>query len=929
MYPKRHLLSLLTLIAVISTAFGQTITTTPQYPMEGMAVTIEFDLNGTPLEGMSTDMYVHTGVILLNGSSWQHVIGSWGNNNTQPKLTKTGTDKYSLNITPSILEYYGVSSNQHVSQLCFVVRSSDAGTQTGDLFIDVYQSFLSIVISSPDNDALILAGDSKIFAAAAPLADSMFVYINGTKVAAIAGISVEYEISSDDYIQWETNVATASAKNSDGDVVSDDITFTAIPLPDNTVVPENTQDGFTATSESSGILCLTAPQKSFCFAKGSFNNFEIDPEHYMHYDTDAEKFWIELTNLNPDKEYPYYYNIDDTIDVADPYCHKVIDPWNDQYIDDATYPDLIEYPEELDNKMIISTFKINEPEYEWNITEFTPPDDKDLIIYEVHIRDFIAAHNYQTMIDTVGYFRRLGINAIELMPVMEFEGNSSWGYNPSFYFAADKYYGTANKLKEFIDVCHENNIAVILDIVLNHSFGQSPMVQMYWNEQAGEPAANSPWFNPQPKHDYNVGYDFNHESAYTKKFCKDVMRYWIDEFNIDGYRFDLSKGFTQTNSLGNTSLWGQYDSSRIAIWKDYSDAIREYKENAILILEHFADNSEQKVLSNYGFLLWGNLNYNYNEATMGYTNSNFSDISYRKLGWNDPHLVGYMESHDEERLMYKNLQYGNSNSGYDIKEIYTALTRNILAATFFFTIPGPKMIWQFGEIGYDYSIDYNGRTGEKPIRWDYYEKWRRQRLYNAYHALIKLRNENSIFSTDDYEISLSGYNKKIILHEDDNHVVIVGNFNVTASKFAIEFPETGTWYEFFSHDSIVITETSLTIELDAGDIKLYSKERYFDPDLRLGFNSFGVENKNLEIFPNPCSNFLNIIVYLQDKIDLSVYLTKINGTARYGVYNASNLLPGIYEINIDIKEYNIEAGIYILSVIEGREKCTSKKLIII
>ena len=101
-------------------------------------------------------------------------------------------------------------------------------------------------------------------------------------------------------------------------------------------------------------------------------------------------------------------------------------------------------------------------------------------------------------------------------------------------------------------------------------------------------------------------------------------------------------------------------------------------------------------------MLWGNSNYNYNEATMGYHDSgksNFSWMSYQERGWDAPHVMGYMESHDEERLMAKNLAYGNSNGSYDITDINVALKRIQLAAAFFFTIPGPKIIWQFGQIG--------------------------------------------------------------------------------------------------------------------------------------------------------------------------------------------------------------------------------------
>ena len=102
------------------------------------------------------------------------------------------------------------------------------------------------------------------------------------------------------------------------------------------------------------------------------------------------------------------------------------------------------------------------------------------------LRDFLAAHDWNTLTDTLDYFTELGINAIELMPVSEFEGNESWGYNPSFYFAADKYYGPASDLKVFIDSCHGQGIAVILDMVLNHSYGQSPLVQLYFDEASGK-----------------------------------------------------------------------------------------------------------------------------------------------------------------------------------------------------------------------------------------------------------------------------------------------------------------------------------------------------------------------------------------------------------------------------------------------------------
>src|SRR5690606_26716487 len=171
-----------------------------------------------------------------------------------------------------------------------------------------------------------------------------------------------------------------------------------------------------------------------------------------------------------------------------------------------------------------------------------------------------------------------------IMPFNEFEGNESWGYNPDFYFAPDKYYGTKNALKEFIDSCHKNGIAVIMDIALNHSFGLSPMVQLYWDAANNKPAADNPWFNPDAKHAFNVGFDMNHESPHTKYFVGRVLEHWLQEYRIDGFRFDLSKGFTQTNTCigGNCDVhqMGMYDASRIAILKGYYDTVQTKSSGA-------------------------------------------------------------------------------------------------------------------------------------------------------------------------------------------------------------------------------------------------------------------------------------------------------------------------------------------------------------
>ena len=141
--------------------------------------------------------------------------------------------------------------------------------------------------------------------------------------------------------------------------------------------------------------------------------------------------------------------------------------------------------------------------------------------------------------------------------------------------------------------------------------------------------------------------------------------------------------------------------------------------------------------------------------------------------------------------MYKNLEFGNSSGGYNVKDLSTALTREKIAGAFYFTVPGPRMIWQFGELGYDYSINYcpngtinnNCRVSNKPIRWDYFDDPERKAIYDVWAKLIKLRLQEKIFQTGNFTVDAGASTglKKIQLTDDDGnavlkHITIIGNF---------------------------------------------------------------------------------------------------------------------------------------------------------
>jgi hypothetical protein len=282
--------------------------------------------------------------------------------------------------------------------------------------------------------------------------------------------------------------------------------------------------------------------------------------------------------------------------------------------------------------------------------------------------------------------------------------------------------------------------------------------------------------------------------------------------------------------------WGNYDATRIAIWKSIYDTMQKTSLNSYCILEHFADNAEETELANYGMLLWGNANHNFNQSTMGFSSdASLNGAFANGRGWTRQNLVTYMESHDEERLMYGNLQSGRSSGSYNIKTLSTALDRIKAASLIFYSIPGPKMLWQFGELGYEFSINTctdlsinsNCRLSPKPVKWEYRLDPARKSLFDVTAALIKLRKTHTVFTNGDATVgSGSGFVKQVsIKNKPFNpaptttatmNVVAVANFDVTVQSPQVTFSHTGTWYDYYAGGQpITVGNTSFTIELQA------------------------------------------------------------------------------------------------------------------
>lgn len=578
--------------------------------------------------------------------------------------------------------------------------------------------------------------------------------------------------------------------------------------------------------------------KDYACLIGDFNNWELSTEYQMKRDNDKHFWWYTVSGIDPNKEYGFQYYMgskDGNVRMGDPYCEKILDGSNDKYlVTQGVYPaDAIQYPNGKTTG-IVSVFQTRPASYNWEVSDFRISQPDNLVIYELLFRDFtqtgseLATGTVKEAMKHLDYLQNLGINAIELLPIQEFDGNNSWGYNPCYYFAMDKAYGTKDEYKQFIDECHKRGMAVLLDVVYNHATGNHPFAKLYWNSDANKTAKNNPWFNVDAPHPYSVFQDFNHESPLVKTFVKRNLKFLLEEYKIDGFRFDLTKGFTQNKSDGNTA--SRKDDSRIAILTDYYNTVHATNPNAVMILEHFCDVDEETELAQKGMKLWHNMNESYCQAGMGIAER--SDFSYMRHGsmpaggW-----VNFMESHDEERVAYKQTTFGNLQNASEQIRMQQLATN----AAFFLTVPGPKMIWQFGELGYDYSIQYKydgtmgneKNTDAKPVKWDYFNNTDRKALYDTYGMLLKLRNENpDLFSENafkDWKVSVSDWNqgRYLRLESMTKKLVVVGNFTNSNITTQVYFGNTGNWYEL-EGEKLQVNSNEQSVTVPANSFKLFT-----------------------------------------------------------------------------------------------------------
>jgi 1,4-alpha-glucan branching enzyme len=918
----RYFLVLLSFFGTLTTTLAQ-VTTEPAIPNAGSSVKIIYDASKgtTGLKDCNCDVYIHIGAVTGGPASttWTIVPFQWGTTNAAAKMTKvTGQPNiYTFELVPNT--FFTNPNNLTIFRLGLVFRNAD-GTKEGktssnaDFFINLAQGF-DVSFTSPQSATSVSleVGKSFEFKASASQAADLSMELDGIKVAEAKNTQeLVYNFTATQPGNFNLTVKGVSGSLND----SQSLNLVVFAASETASLPAGAKLGINYLSDTEVILALQAPKKSIAHVIGEFNDWKVLPEYQMKKTPDGEVFWIKLSGLVPQQEYIFQYLVDGDIRIGDPYADKTSDPFNDQeIITQNRHPGLKPYPAGK-TEFQATYLQTGQTPYSWKNLAYSKPKPEELVVYELLVRDFDTKRTYQAVIDRLDYLKSLGINAIELMPVGEFEGNLSWGYNPSFFFAPDKYYGTKNDLKRLIDEAHGKGMVVILDMVLNHAFGQNPMVRLYNDGDYGAPTEDNPWFNRVAKHPFNVGYDFNHESKYTRAFVDSVNNYWLTEYKVDGFRFDLSKGFTQVNSGDNVGQWSQYDASRIKIWKHIYDRIKSNHPDAYVILEHLSANEEEKELANYGMMFWGNMNGTFRNMAKG-NNDNIEWAYYKNRQWNKNHLIAYQESHDEERVMWETRNFGLI-SPIDLRGLENAVNRNQLLTAFYFAIPGPKMLWQFGEFGYDLELN-NDRLGIKPTRWEYLQDAQRLRLFKLYQQMIKLKNENKVFSSPvKATLNLSASIKSIQLEHPDLDVVIHGNFGLnTVTNISVDFPKAGKWYNYFTGDEITLSGTTRSISFRPNEFVVYTSKKLPTPEKGILQEDFvtaipeEVDRNGFKVYPNPASQSLTVELP-KDMMQATFRVVDMAGRL---VFDGQRRTPDQI-LGFDLSE--IQAGIYIFEAFDNK-----------
>lgn len=869
-------ITLLFSLAFATLSFAQ-VTTLPGIIQKGYdgEVTIIFNPNeGNKGMASATQCYAHTGLITSassNDGDWKNVVENWRENTTKTQLTKEG-DNWKL-VIPNIYDFYKCSQSTEIKKLAFVFHDGPGGSKEGktaegtDIFVELAEAGLAVSFAGAIPE-ISQKGDKIELLCFATEVAHLSLTLNGKEVATAEGTEITYT----HLLDTEGDYVFTFTATKDDEIKATTIQTCVVATPTQAKRPEGIDMGIyyddndpTKVTLATYAASKTAPAQHV-FVVGDFNDWAISNAYQMK--QDGNYFWMEIKGLNPRQEYAMQYVVvraDGTIKkISDLYSEKVLhkdDQWEPIKVD----PTLMPYPAKGDG--YVTVIQTDKPEFQWSdaTLNFQRPNKNNLVIYEAWIYDHSVERTIEGMTKRMDYYEDMGINAIELMPVQEFDGNLNWGYSPNHYFAFDKAYGTPEQLKTFIDECHKHGIAVILDMVFNHATGLNPMNKLYpW----GDDLKHNPWFNVNAPHGDNVYEDWNHDFEPAHQMFIRVLQYWLTEYKIDGYRLDLSHG-----------LCGSQAGTSVRNIKDYYEkGVKAVAPDAYMILEHWGtncDNDRRELISN-GMLCWDNTTNAYYQTAMGWLKDGDSFTNANRDGY-----VSYCESHDEERAFFKAKQWGDGDLQTDDQE---RIARVPLNMAFLTLLNGPQMFYHFAEFGFDYSKWQNaegkwgkddsgsapyGMTGVSNDNYKMQPKarietwlgegaWRTAAFHKVGQAIqLRTRLMPEVFEGDPTKVEISG-GKVVRTIQWGSDVFVAGNFSAKDEK-TVTIPD-GKWYNYYEQKE----QTETTITLSPGALIILTGTQQTLPEME-PFYAFSrntdVENVFVPELPTQILPPYNVTIY--------------------------------------------------------------------
>jgi 1,4-alpha-glucan branching enzyme len=542
-------------------------------------------------------------------------------------------------------------------------------------------------------------------------------------------------------------------------------------------------------------IALFAPYNEAAALIGSFSDWQEVPMRK------GEDGHFRASVALADGDYQYKFRVQSKswflpenkwVDVTDPYATDV---------DDATQNAVLRV---RGGRRVVD-------EYVWRHDDKPLPPDHELVIYEMHVGDFSGGEadpftrgKFSDVIAKLDYLTELGVNAIELMPVKEFPGDQGWGYNPRYFFAVESSYGTTEDLKRLVDECHARGIRVLIDGVYNHAEASAPLAQI----------DHDYWFHHEPKDaehnwgpEFNYGhYDAKHDVKPAWKFIGDTVRYWIEEYHIDGIRYDAAR------QIGDFEFmrWVVGESKRAAGAKPFYN-VAEYMppDPAITGVDGPMDGCW------HDFFLHGVIGALGDEVNF----EGLKDVLDPKrkgfMGATD--VVNYIANHDHDRLFTK---LGAEGVVGD-----EAFRRARLGAAMLMTAVGLPMIWMGEEFG-----EYKAKTPEQnKIDWGLMGSEPNRGLFAYYKGLIALRKQHPALHTANISFIHESPNNCVLAFArwDDagDQVIVVMNLSGRYLKgYTVpNIPEDGAWREWTRGYDVEARGGQITLDLPEREAQVLVK----------------------------------------------------------------------------------------------------------